>query len=192
MGISTDRIRRRIEGAAAVIASLDAMAEPIHVAIDAMRASLDAGGMILTCGNGGSAAEALHLAEELTGRYRLDRPPLRGVCLSADPTAITCIANDFGYEHVFSRQVEALARPGDCLVTLTTSGESPNALAALKTARKIGLTTVGLLGKGGGQAEALCDHPLVVLSDDTAHIQEAHQVIIHLILEAFEPDALEA
>jgi D-sedoheptulose 7-phosphate isomerase len=165
------------------------MAEAIEAAIGSIRASLDGGGALLTCGNGGSAAEALHLSEELTGKYRLARAPRRAICLCADPTALTCIANDFGYDAVFARQVEALARPGDCLAALTTSGNSPNVLAALEVARGMGVTTIGLLGRGGGRAAGLCDHTLVVASEDTAHIQEAHQVIVHLVLEAFEPEA---
>ncbi|MBL0927801.1 MAG: SIS domain-containing protein [Phycisphaerales bacterium] len=162
------------------------MAPSIATAALAVRRTLAAGGRVFTCGNGGSAAQAMHLAEELIGRYRADRPPLAALCLNADPTALTCIANDFGYEQVFARQVEALARPGDVLVALTTSGNSPNVLAALRAAAARGVERIGLLGKDGGAARALCGLPLVVPHAATEVVQEAHTVLIHLILEAVE------
>jgi len=145
------------------------------------------GRSVLTCGNGGSAAEALHFAEELSGRYRSNRPALAALSLSADPTAITCIANDFGFDQVFSRQVEAIGRSGDVLVVLSTSGNSPNILRALDVGKARGLRTVGLLGSDGGKASALCDVPLVVRSVDGAAVQEVHQMIIHIICETLEP-----
>jgi D-sedoheptulose 7-phosphate isomerase len=148
--------------------------------------TLEAGGTIFTAGNGGSAAQAMHLAEELIGRYRSNRAPHRAICLNVDPAAITCIANDFGFEKVFARQCEALLREGDALVVLSTSGTSPNIIAALETARKKGATTIGLLGRTGGTCRDLCDHALLIPSDDSAHIQEAHQAAIHLICEAVE------
>jgi len=128
----------------------------------------------------------MHLTEEIVGRYRSNRPPLPAMCLNADPTALTCIGNDFGYDKVYSRQVEAFAREGDVLVVLSTSGNSPNVIGALEAARRKNTTTVGLLGKGGGPAAALCDIAVVVPCNETEHIQEAHQVIIHLMLEAIE------
>lgn len=182
-------IERSIDEAARTIGGLRSIASAIEEACRMVRETLERGGMVLTCGNGGSAAEAMHLAEELIGRYKRDRRPLRSVCLNADPTAITCIANDFGYESVFERQLEGLARPGDCLVVFTTSGKSPNVLRALEAARRLGVVTIGMLGKGGGPAAALCDYPLVVASDETERIQEAHQVMLHVILDAVEPGA---
>lgn len=148
--------------------------------------ALESGGAVLTCGNGGSAAEALHLAEELSGRYRSNRPALRGLSLCADPTAITCIANDFGFDHVFSRQVEALGRSGDLLVVLSTSGKSANLLNALRVARERGIATLGLLGGEGGPALPLCDHAIVIDGVDGAGVQEAHQMIMHMMCEACE------
>jgi D-sedoheptulose 7-phosphate isomerase len=145
--------------------------------------ALDAGGKVLTCGNGGSAAEALHLTEELIGRFSRDRRPLAGVCLSADPTAMTCIANDFGYEEVFARQIEGLGRKEDVVVALTTSGKSPSILRALERARKLGLTTIGLLGNPGSPAESLCDLALTPRAAEASHVQEIHLITIHLILE---------
>ena len=144
------------------------------------------GHTLLTCGNGGSAADAQHLAEELTGRYRANRRAFPAICLAADNTAITCIANDFGYEQVFARQVEAYGRPGDVLVCFTTSGNSPNILAALETARSQGLVTIALLGKGGGKARHLADHKIVVASNDSARVQEAHMQIVHFMCEVVE------
>jgi D-sedoheptulose 7-phosphate isomerase len=144
------------------------------------------GGKILTCGNGGSAADALHMAEEFVGRYRGNRRSLPAICLNADPTALTCIANDFGYDEVFARQVEGLGNTGDILVGFTTSGNSPNVLRAFSAAKARGLTTVGLLGKDGGKARGQVDMALVIESSDTARIQEAHTVIIHAVLEVVE------
>jgi D-sedoheptulose 7-phosphate isomerase len=178
-----------IDESARTIAGLKAIARQIAEAQAMLCQTLDRGGMVLTCGNGGSAAEALHLAEELIGRYKRDRRPLRSVCLNADPTALTCIGNDFGYDHIFARQLEGLARPGDCLVAFTTSGKSPNVLLALEAAQRLGVRTIGMLGKGGGPAAPLCDCPLIVPSDATERIQEAHQLILHLLLDAAEPAA---
>lgn len=147
---------------------------------------LRAGGKILTFGNGGSATDAMHLAEELVGRYRSDRRPLPAVCLNTDASALTCIANDFGYNAVFARQVEALARHGDVVVAFSTSGNSPSITQGLAAARDARATTVGLLGRDGGDALALCDHAFVVPHTSTARIQELHTLALHLICEAVE------
>lgn len=186
MILDTDSIRGRIDAAAKTIKSLGEQAETILHAGEAIAGALRSGGTILSCGNGGSAAEALHLAEEMIGKYRDERPPLAAICLNADPTALTCIANDFGYDHVFERQVRGLGREGDVLVVFSTSGKSPNIRLALEAARNIHMTTIGLLGKGGGVCGPLCDVPIVVDSLDPAHIQESHQVVMHLLLEAVE------
>ncbi|MCA9282843.1 MAG: SIS domain-containing protein [Phycisphaeraceae bacterium] len=179
-------IKSKIARSAAVIAGLSEQSAEIHRAIGAIRSCLAAGGTLYTAGNGGSAAEALHLAEELIGKYKNPRRPLRAICLNADPTALTCIANDFGYDHVFARQLEGLSRGGDCFVAFSTSGNSANVRIALERARAMKVTTIGLLGKTGGPCAHLCDHPLIVRADETEHIQEAHQVILHLILEGVE------
>ncbi len=177
-----DRVLRAVE----VIGSLGAQSARIGAIGSAIAGALARDGRVYTLGNGGSAAEALHLAEELIGKYKSPRAPLAGVCLNADPTALTCIANDYGYDEVFARQVEGLAREGDVVVVFSTSGKSANILRALDAARERGATTIGLLGKGGGPALPLCDHALVVQADETEHIQEAHQVVLHLILEIVE------
>lgn len=188
MSFNDDFIRAKIARSAEVISSLGVIVPDIRDAINAIRQSLASGGCVFTAGNGGSAAEALHLAEELIGKYKNPRAPLRAVCLNADPTALTCIANDFGYDEIFARQLEGLARRGssDCFVGFTTSGNSPNIRIALERARALGVTTIGLLGKTGGSCASLCDHPVIVRADETEHIQEAHQVILHLILEGVE------
>jgi len=171
---------------ARVIAGLADQADQIHSICTAIIAALSDGRKVLTAGNGGSSAEAMHLAEELVGRYRGNRDPLPGLALPADSTALTCIANDFGYEHVFSRQIRALGCPGDVLILFSTSGRGASLLNALTAARDAGLLTVCLLGRDGGSLAADADHALIVKSDDTARIQEAHQVILHMILESVE------
>jgi D-sedoheptulose 7-phosphate isomerase len=146
------------------------------------------GGRVLTCGNGGSAAEALHLAEELVGRFKLTRQPLGAFCLAADPTALTCIGNDFGFEEIFARPLRGIGRAGDVLVVLSTSGTSPNILRALEVARELGIKTVGLLGRPGSAAEALCDFAVTPNVDDPAIVQELHLTTIHVILEFLDSE----
>ena len=148
--------------------------------------TLKSGGKLLTCGNGGSATDAMHLAEELVGRYNRNRRSLPAVCLNADASALTCIANDFGYDEVFARQIESLAAPNDLLVCFTTSGNSPNILRALAAAKKRDVKSVALLGKGGGKAKGKADLELIVPSSDTARVQEAHTLLVHALLEAVE------
>lgn len=176
----------RIEGSLAAIGFLRDQIDVVTALCTTVSQTLQRGGTIYTAGNGGSAAEALHLSEELIGRYRDHRPAIRGVCLNADSTVLTCIANDFGFEHVFSRQCEALLTPSDALVVLSTSGNSSNIINALKAAKDSRAVTIGLLGKTGGQCLEHCDYAIVVPGGDSAHIQEAHQVLIHLICEAVE------
>lgn len=151
-----------------------------------LRERLLSGSKVLTAGNGGSAADALHLAEELVGRFHKERRSLGAVCLSADPTLLTCIGNDYGFEHLFSRQVEGLGKSGDVLVIFSTSGNSPNLVLALKTAKSLGISTVAVLGKDGGQSKGLADHEIIVPSSETARIQVIHTFILHSWLEIIE------
>ncbi len=144
------------------------------------------GGKILSAGNGGSAADALHLAEEFVGRYKGNRPSLPAICLCADTTALTCIGNDFGFEAVFSRQLESLGRPGDIFVGFTTSGNSTNLLRAFETARARGLTSILLAGGDGGKAHGGTDYEILVPSRVSARIQEIHTFILHQWLEMVE------
>lgn len=148
--------------------------------------TLERGAKLLTCGNGGSLAQAMHFAEEWTGRFRRDRRALPAMALS-DPSVITCIANDFGYEAVFARQIEAHGRRGDLLLAISTSGRSPNLLRAASAARKLDMTTVALLGRGGGPLAGEVDIPIVVPQATTSdRIQEVHLVILHAVIEAVE------
>ncbi len=148
--------------------------------------TLREGRTILLAGNGGSAADAQHIATELGGRFAYDRPGLAAIALSADTSALTAIANDHGFERVFARQVEALGRPGDLLIGISTSGRSPNILAALHMARAKGLTTVGLTGQNPGPMAPLCDHLLAIPSTDTPRIQEAQILVAHIICGLIE------
>ncbi|VVM06521.1 D-sedoheptulose 7-phosphate isomerase [Methylacidimicrobium cyclopophantes] len=147
------------------------------------------GKTIFTAGNGGSAADALHLAEELVGRYRSDRDPLPAVSLCADPTTLTCIANDFGFPEVFSRQLAALSRPGDLFVCFSTSGASANILSALRLAKSRAVRSVAFLGRDGGPAVQAADLAWIVPSQSTARIQELHTWGLHVILECVERTA---
>ena len=186
MPFDRDSCQSRISAAAEAVRGLADQMEAIVAAGEAVRASVTRGGTVFTCGNGGSAAQALHMAEELIGKYRLPRPPIRSVCLNADPTALTCIANDFGFAEVFARQVRGLARAGDVLVVLSTSGASENIDRALRAAAEVGVKTVGLLGRDGGVCRERCDHAIVVPGNASELIQEAHQVLVHLLVEAAE------
>ena len=146
---------------------------------------LRAGGRILTCGNGGSMCDAMHFAEELSGRYRKDRRALPAQAMS-DPAHLTCAANDWGFDTVFARGVEAWGRRGDTLIVFSTSGNSPNLLAAAVAAKALGMDVVGLLGGDGGQLKPLCDLSLVVSGTTPDRIQEVHMTAVHLIVEQIE------
>jgi len=156
----------------------------------AMSATLRSGGKILWCGNGGSAADSQHLAAELVGRFRRERRGLASVALTTDTSVLTSIANDYGYDAVFSRQVEALGVAGDLLVGISTSGNSPNVVAALLKARAQGLVTVAFTGAGGGKLAELADHLFAVDSRNTARIQEAHILAGHMLCDWIELDSL--
>jgi D-sedoheptulose 7-phosphate isomerase len=163
-----------------------ALAGPIEQSASLIVSALRDGRKLLTCGNGGSAADALHCAEELVGRYKAERRGLPALCLNADVTALTCIANDYGYGEIFARQVAALGSPGDVLVGFSTSGNSPNVVAAFHRARAIGISTILLGGKDGGPAREACDYAIIVPSQSTARIQEIHTLILHQWLEAVD------
>lgn len=146
---------------------------------DLMLATLRRGGKLLICGNGGSAAEAAHFATELVGRYAKNRRSLPAVALSSDGSLLSCIGNDYGYDHVFARQIEGLAQPGDLVVVLTSSGNSGNILAALAAAKQRGLESVAFLGRGGGKAKGLATCDLIMPGTSGAAAQEAHLFLIH-------------
>ncbi|MBK9338242.1 MAG: D-sedoheptulose 7-phosphate isomerase [Lewinellaceae bacterium] len=144
------------------------------------------GGKVLFCGNGGSAADAQHLAAELSGRFYTDRPPLYAEALHVNTSYLTAVANDYGYDHVFSRMVEAAGRRGDVLVAISTSGNSPGILRAAEKAAELGMQVIGLTGATGGQLAAACDLLLNVPSTDTPRIQESHILIGHILCEIVE------
>lgn len=154
----------------------------------AMAKAVRAGGKLMFCGNGGSAADSQHLAAEMTGRFIQDRRPLAALALTTDTSALTCISNDYGYRDVFLRQVQALGRSEDCLIGISTSGKSPNVVAAFEHARAHGIFTIGLLGRDGGDLAPLADIAIVVPSDSTARIQEAHMLIGHTLCGAVEQE----
>jgi D-sedoheptulose 7-phosphate isomerase len=149
-------------------------------------ATLSQGGKLLLCGNGGSASDSQHIAAELTGRFLKDRRPLAAVALTTDTSALTSIANDYSFDEVFSRQVMGLGRKGDCLLAISTSGNSRNVLRAAEAARAAGMHVIGLLGRDGGALRPLCDVPIVVPSTTTARIQEAHIFIGHTLCAMVE------
>ena len=143
--------------------------------------SLQNGGRVLICGNGGSAADAQHIAAELSGRFKKERKALAGIALTVDTSALTAIANDYGFEQIFAREVEALGRSGDTLIAISTSGNSKNVVNAIETAKNIGLNTITLSGKDGGKMKELGDVNIVIPSQDTPRIQEMHIMVGHMI-----------
>jgi D-sedoheptulose 7-phosphate isomerase len=169
-----------------LFARLDAMGADVARAADCLSDALRSGGKLMFCGNGGSAADSQHLASEFTGRFIDDRRPLAALALSTDSSALTCIANDYAFDQVFERQLRGLGRQGDVLVAISTSGRSGNVLRAVQAARETGIAVVGLLGRDGGTLKPLCDVALVVPSDTTARIQEAHIFIGHTLCAMVE------
>jgi D-sedoheptulose 7-phosphate isomerase len=184
-----DPVRAAFEEAQATLSAFlsdPACLDGVARFIERAAATLQRGGLLMACGNGGSMCDAMHFAEEWTGRFRRDRAALPAIAFS-DPSQLTCIANDFGFDAVFARSVEAYGKQGDLLVAISTSGSSPNILAAIEAAKKKGITTVGLLGKGGGKARSLVDVPIVVPRAETSdRIQEVHIKVLHIAIEAVE------
>lgn len=166
----------------AIRACGDAIADAAGLAIETLRA----GGKLLTFGNGGSAADAQHFADELAGRFDRERPALPALALTANTSDLTAIGNDYGFDHVFARLVQAHGRTGDLAVALSTSGNSPNVLEAVAEARSRGLRSIGLTGKGGGKLAGAVDVPIVVPSDVTARIQETHITVLHVLCELID------
>ena len=167
-------------------ATMKSIGSALEVAANICIDSLKQGGKILIFGNGGSAADAQHIAAELVGRYKLERKGLSAIALSTDTSSLTAIANDYGYEHVFDRQIEALANPEDVAVGISTSGNSNNVINALQLAKNIGCKSIGLSGKSGGDMNKLCDVNLVIPAKDTARIQEMHILVGHIICHLIE------
>ena len=193
--MSTDRIRTHFTEAADVLQRfLDAPANLVAVAEAGRRMvdSLRGGGRIISCGNGGSLCDAMHFAEELTGRYRDDRAPIAAMSIS-DPSHLTCVGNDHGFEQVFARYVRAHGREGDVLVAFSTSGNSPDVLRAAETARELGMVVVGLTGKDGGKLAPLCDVEVRVPHAGYAdRIQEVHIKVVHALIDHIEVELEQA
>ncbi|MGB2705574.1 MAG: D-sedoheptulose 7-phosphate isomerase [Candidatus Omnitrophota bacterium] len=184
------KIKRIIEESREVKTTLlaEANIELIEKTAEAMIESLRKGGKILVFGNGGSAADSQHFSAELVGRFKKERKALPAIALTVNTSTITALSNDYGYEVSFKRQIEALGKKGDLAVGISTSGTAKNVIEALKKAKNMGLLTVALTGKGGGQIKEIADLSLVVKSDNTPRIQEAHILIIHILCELIEDE----
>lgn len=182
----SEKIQGHINEHIAVAQSLAALAPAIQEAASVCIEALRAGCRIYLCGNGGSASDAQHIAAELVGRFVDDRRALPAIALNTDTSALTAIANDYGYDHVYVRQVEGLVRAGDVLIAISTSGKSPNVNLASEAAKSLGATVVGLSGKTGGALLELADIAIVVPSNTTARIQEGHILIGHILCDLIE------
>ena len=165
---------------------IEVLTDDIENACQMAVETLKAGNKIMLCGNGGSAADAQHIAAELSGRYKKERKGVAGLALTTDTSALTAIANDYAFENVFARQVEALAKKGDLIIGISTSGNSDNVIRAFQKGKEMGCKTIGLTGKGGGKFNGQCDLNVIVPSDDTPRIQEMHILIGHIICQAID------
>ena len=179
-------IKKHIFEHRVILDSIVDLDESIEEAAKLLINCLKNSGTVFWCGNGGSASDSQHLAGELVGRFVGDRKPLKSIALTADSAVMTCIVNDYGYKHIFSRQIEALGVETDVLVGISTSGNSENVIQAFKIAKERGITTIGLLGKGGGEASALVNQSIIVPSKSTARIQEMHILIGHILCDLIE------
>lgn len=168
--------------------ALTALFPQISTVGELLQACIRDGGKVLLCGNGGSAADSQHIAAEIVGRFLKERKGLPAIALTTDTSILTSVGNDYGYDYIFSRQVEALCTPKDVLIGLTTSGNSANVVRAIETANEIGAITIGLTGGTGGKMNALCTHNIIVPSSITARVQEAHIFIGHCLCEIIESD----
>lgn len=187
--MSQDRIRTFLEDSANLKRTIaDTMAEDIDQAVDLVRKSIINGGKLLLMGNGGSAGDAQHIAAELVGRYKKERQSVPALALTVDTSALTAIGNDYGFEEIFSRQIEGLGQKGDVVLAISTSGQSENVIRGVQQARVMGVQTIGLLGKEGGKLKDIVDLALVVPSQETARIQEAHITIGHIICEILDDE----
>ena len=166
--------------------TMESIGKPIEIAAKLCIDSLKNGNKILIFGNGGSAADAQHIAAELVGRYKTERKGLSAIALTTDTSAITSIANDYGYLHVFERQVEALANEGDVVIGISTGGSSANVISALRLANDLGCKTIGFSGRDGGEFNTLCDINLIAIAEDTPRIQEMHILIGHTLCHLIE------
>ena len=179
-------LNRTINDSVRTLKSLKDVEPQLSRAADLIDQCLRAGNKLLVCGNGGSAADASHFATELVVRFANDRTALPAICLASDSGILTAAANDYGFDEIFARQVAAFAQPGDVLICLTTSGESKNLIRALEEAKARKLKTIAFLGRDGGSTIGIADLDLLVKSDSTARVQEAHQFLLHVLCEVIE------
>jgi D-sedoheptulose 7-phosphate isomerase len=179
-------LNRTINDSVRTLKSLKDVEPQLGKAADLIDQCLRAGNKLLVCGNGGSAADASHFATELVVRFTNDRTALPAICLASDSGILTATANDYGFDEIFARQVAAFAQPGDVLICLTTSGESKNLIRALEEAKARKLKTIAFLGRDGGSTIGIADLDLLVKSDSTARVQEAHQLLLHVLCEVIE------
>jgi D-sedoheptulose 7-phosphate isomerase len=186
--VTRNHLINEFEARAALAREMGGMADQIVALADRFITTVRQGGTLFFAGNGGSAADAQHIATEYVVRYRENRRPIAAAALTTDTSLITAAGNDLGFDELFARQVEALCRPGDLLVLHSTSGDSRNLIRAAEVARQLGVATVALLGRGGGRLKALVDAALVVPSDVTSHIQETQLAVEHLIVELVEAE----
>jgi D-sedoheptulose 7-phosphate isomerase len=185
--VSREKIREALDGLATLAARVAAdQADEIAGVAERYETTLRGGGTLFFAGNGGSAADAQHLATEYVVRYQTNRPAMRAVALTTDTSLLTACANDMGFDEIFARQVEALSEPGDLLILHSTSGESPNVIRAAQSAKARGVGVVAFLGKGGGQLKTLADVSIIIPAADTARIQELHLAIEHVICDIVE------
>jgi D-sedoheptulose 7-phosphate isomerase len=179
--LSGEFLKQQLDEHRELFSRLEDLAPRVEAAVSLIVACLSSGNKVMFCGNGGSAADSQHLASEFTGRFINDRRPLAAIALTTDSSALTCIANDYSFDEVFSRQVLGLGRGGDCLVAISTSGNSRNVIRAAEAARSNGVHVIGLLGRDGGKLGALSEIAIIVPSTSTARIQEAHSFIGHTL-----------
>lgn len=170
----------------AAIDSLESQLDVVSKAVDLVVSTFENGCKFLSCGNGGSAAEAMHMSEEAVGRFRANRISLPAIGLPADGTLLTCIGNDYGFDEVFSRQVEGLGNEGDLLVIFSTSGNATNLFRALEEARRKKMRVLSILGRDGGKLAGLADVEIIIKAKETARIQEAHQLLMHILLDGVD------
>ncbi len=185
---STQNLQNAIAEHQAMFAKLGELIPQIAAVAEELKACLKRGGKILLMGNGGSAADSQHIAAEIVGRYKKERRGLPAIALTTDTSILTSVGNDYGYDYIFARQIEALCRAEDVVIGITTSGNSKNVVAAIEEANKIGATTIGLTGGTGGKLSSLCKFNLVMPSNDTPRIQEAHIFVGHSLCDLLESD----
>jgi D-sedoheptulose 7-phosphate isomerase len=186
MGDFSSNLDRAINDSVRTLESLKNLEREVSRAADLIEQCLRAGNKLLVCGNGGSAADASHFATELVVRFAKDRRALPAICLASDSGILTAAANDYGFDEIFARQVAAFGAPGDVLICLTTSGKSKNVMRALQEAKEHQIKTIAFLGRDGGSTVGIADLDLLVKSDSTARVQEAHQLLLHVLCEIIE------